>query len=129
MGATPRKIGSGNEVEEDTESGVECRHDLHLDRRGLDLSGRGPRLFQQGTRLLIDQGTDDGRHRHRCADHGVVPKEAGAGSDSSFRLREPGFDTRLSGADERVRHGLLDEQHGKEFGQRADGGLVQNSEE
>ena len=64
---------------ERTEPGLDSRHDLHLDRRRLALPGRGARSVQPGGRRLVAQAADDGGHRDRCADHGVVPQEAGAG--------------------------------------------------
>lgn len=57
--------------------------------------------------------------------HGVVPQEADVGPDSSFRKRKSVCQPRLSGAAERVRHGLLDESQVQLLGQRVIGELLQ----
>ena len=111
------------------QSGVVGRHHLHLDRRGLAVPGRGAGSVQPRDRGLVDQAPDDGGHRDRCADDGVVPPPAGAGADPSLRPGQPVRQPRLPGQAHRVRHDLLDEPQGQLLGQRTDRELLQQLEE
>lgn len=76
---------SGQELHADgAESGLDSRPDLHLDDGRLAVSCRGARSVQPGSGGLVLEAEDDRGHRDRCADHGVVPQEAGAGADPSL---------------------------------------------
>jgi putative transposase len=46
--------------------------------------GHCARPVQPRSRRLVDQAANDGRHRRRCVDHGLVPPQTGAGADPSL---------------------------------------------
>lgn len=58
--------------------GVDVGHHVPVDGRRLAVSCHRHGFVQPGNRRLVPETAHDGRHRHRCADHGLVQEVADA---------------------------------------------------
>ena len=79
MPVAPTTCWQRNFAPEAPEPRVDGRHHVHRDRRRLAVPGGRAGPVQPRGRRLVDQAADDGGHRDRRADDGVVPAQAGAG--------------------------------------------------
>lgn len=109
------------------ESSLERRSNLHLDRRLSVLRNCAPPV-QRRSSGLVDQAAEDGGHRRRCADRGLIPSKADALAAPSLRLRQPVRQRLSPGQAGGVFHCLLKEPQVQLLRDRADGQLLQPPE-
>lgn len=74
LAAAPNQLARSGLQTGNAKSGLECLSDLYLHERRLAVPGRRSRSGQPRNLRLVDQAAHDLGHRHRCADHGVVPR-------------------------------------------------------